>query len=247
MNTLPKLELPKRWEFLEQRAHAAGLEPAQFVERVDSAADRIDYLLQRVKTGGGGLFEVFFGLSGSGKTTFLKTLPRQFQQLRVLSFPKDTALTGLPEFILDMHVPGDENARIVLIERRDNPSQLDLRSLAEVFAELLETFRDARGATLVLWPVTREDSANRIAAEAWTTGRDSMTDTRSKGLYQFTGLPKERFYPVADTTSRNLTGDGLDAFGVTAEVASDLLAGTQTIADFFNAVDLRSESDSAKS
>lgn len=75
MNTLAKLELPKRWELLEQRAEAAGLDTGLFVERVDSAADRIDYLLQRVKTGGGGLFEVFYGLSGSGKTTFLKTLP----------------------------------------------------------------------------------------------------------------------------------------------------------------------------
>lgn len=65
MNTLAKLELPKRWELLEQRAQAAGLDTGLFVERVDTAADRIDYLLQRVKTGGGGLFEVFYGLSGS--------------------------------------------------------------------------------------------------------------------------------------------------------------------------------------
>jgi hypothetical protein len=246
MNTLAKLELPKRWEFLEQRAEAAGLEAAQFVERVDTAADRIDYLLQRVKTGGGGLFEVFFGLSGSGKTTFLKTLPRHFEQIRVLSFPKGEPLGSISRFILDMHVPGDPNARIVLIERRDNPSQADLKSLTETLAELLETFRDPRGATLVLWPVTREDSARRIAAEAWATGRDSMTDTQSKGLYQFTGLPKERFYPVADTTSRNLTGDGLDAFGITPEVAHGLLAGTDTIADFFNAVDLFAESQREK-
>ncbi len=246
MNTLAKLELPKRWEFLEQRAQEAGLEAAQFVERVDSAADRIDYLLQRVKTGGGGLFEVFFGLSGSGKTTFLKTLPRHFEQIRVLSFPKDASLKNLPKFILDMHVPGYPNARIVLIERRDNPSQADLNSLTETLAELLETFRDPRGATLVLWPVTREESAKRIAAEAWTTGRDSMTDTKSRGLYQFSGLPKERFYPVADTTSRNLTGDGLDAFGVTPEVANGLLTGADTIADFFNAVDLFAESQREK-
>lgn len=73
-----------------------------------------------------------------------------------------------------------------------------------------------------------------------------MTDTQSKGLYNFSGLPKERFYAVADTTSRNLTGDGLDAFGVTAEVASTLLAGTETIADFFNAVDLFAENEREK-
>lgn len=246
MNTLAKLELPKRWELLEQRAQAAGLDTGLFVERVDSAADRIDYLLQRVKTGGGGLFEVFYGLSGSGKTTFLKTLPKQFQNIRVLSFPKNMTLRELPTFIHDMYVPGDASARIVLIERRDNPSQQDMQSLSEAFAELLEVFRDPKGAALVLWPVTREPSARQIAEEAWTTGRDSMADTRTKGLYNFTGLPKARFFAVADTTTRNLTGDGLETFGVTPEVASRLLAGVETIADFFNAVDLYAEEQREK-
>lgn len=246
MNTLAKLELPKRWELLEQRAVAAGLDTGLFVERVDSAADRIDYLLQRVKTGGGGLFEVFYGLSGSGKTTFLKTLPKQFQQIRVSSFPKDNPLSELPGFIHDMYVPGDASARIVLVERRDNPSQQDMQSLSETFAELLEVFRDAKGAALVLWPITREASAQKIAAEAWTTGRDSMADTRSKGFYHFVGLPKDRFYAVADTTTRNLTGDGLETFGVTPEVGTELLVGTETIADFFNAVDLYAEGQREK-
>ncbi len=246
MNTLPKLELPKRWEFLEQRAIAAGLEPSQFVERVPDAADRIDYLLQRVRTGGGGLFEVFFGLSGSGKTTFLKTLPRHFQNIRLLSFPKDAALADLPGFIIGSHAPGETAARIVLVERRDNPLPRDLDSVATVFAELLETFRDPRGAVLVLWPVTREPAARQIAAEAWETGRDSMVDTQSRGLYRFKGLPRDRFYTIADTTTRNLTGDGLEAFGVTAAVAGDLVRGTDTIADFFSAVDLHAEEQREK-
>lgn len=246
MNTLAKLELPKRWELLEQRAQAAGLDTGLFVERVDSAADRIDYLLQRVKTGGGGLFEVFYGLSGSGKTTFLKTLPKQFQQIRVSSLPKDKPLSDLTTFIHDMYVPGETSARIILVERRDNPSQQDMQSLSETFAELLEVFRDPKGAVLVLWPVTREPSARQIAAEAWDTGRDSMTDTQSKGFYHFVGLPKERFYSVADATTRNLTGDGLETFGVTPHVAIDLLAGTETIADFFNAVDLYAEAQREK-
>jgi uncharacterized protein YecT (DUF1311 family) len=246
MNTLPKLELPKRWEFLEQRAKAAGLEPSQFVERVDDAANRIDYLLQRVRTGGGGLFEVFYGLSGSGKTTFLKTLPRHFQQIRLLSFPKNLSLAELPEFILGSHVLGETGARIVLIERRDNPLPSDMDALSAMFAELLETFRDHRGAALVLWPVTRQHAAKQIAQEAWVTGRDSMVDAQSRGLFDFKGLPRNRFYSVADTTTRNLTGDGLEAFGVTSEVANNLLSGTETIADFFSAVDLHAEAQRSK-
>ncbi|WP_299162289.1 hypothetical protein [Accumulibacter sp.] len=246
MNTLPKLELPKRWEFLEQRAAAVGLEPSQFVERVDDAASHIDYLLQRVRNGGGGLFEVFYGLSGSGKTTFLKTLPRIFQQIRLLSFPKTEPLANLPGYILASHAPNETGSRVVLIERRDNPTQVDMESLSEMFAELLETFRDPRGAALVLWPVTREQSAKQIAQGAWETGRDSMVDTQSKGVFVFKGLPREKFFAVADNTTKNLTGDGLGAFGISSEVANEFLRGTETIADFFSAVDLHAESQREK-
>lgn len=242
MNSLAKLELPKRWELLEQRAQKAGFEPSQFVVRVEDAANRLDYLMQRVRTGGGGLFEVFYGLSGSGKTTFLKTLPKHFLDIRVMSFPKEADLIGLPAFVLNGHAPGDTAFRVVLIERRDNPLAVDLQALGAMFAELLEIFRDPRGTALVLWPVTREPAARQIAAEAWETGRDSMVDTQSRGLFRFLGLPRERFYEIADTTTRNLTGDGLEAFGITKEVGHELVQGTETIADFFSAVDQRAES-----
>jgi hypothetical protein len=42
---IPRLELPKRWEFLERRAEEAGLDVTQFVERVDSAEEHIRKLL----------------------------------------------------------------------------------------------------------------------------------------------------------------------------------------------------------
>lgn len=240
-NNLPTLELPKRWELLETKAIAAGMQPEEFVERVEDAEKRINHLLKRVRTGGGGLFEVFYGLSGSGKTTFLKTIPRNFEHLNLESFPKSSPLTQLPAFITKSFIPGSSDARIVLIERRDNPSPADMTALPLVMSDLLEIFREPSGNVVLLWPVTRKDTAHRIAEEAWSTGRDSMTDTVSKGFYHFHGLSKDLFYKVSDTTSRNLTGDGLDAFGVTADVAKKMLAECETIADFFSAVDLSAE------
>jgi hypothetical protein len=240
-NSLPKLELPKRWELLKQRADAAGVDPVEVVERVDEAADRIDRLLQRVRTGGGGLFEVVFGLSGSGKTTFLKTLPKFFNDIHLASFPKERPLTELPKFVRDEHSSAGKNARVVLIERRDNPSAADLAQADEMFAELLETFRVPEGSALVLWPITRESTASEIAKKAWETGRDSVADQASKGIFRFSGLPKDRYFEIADSTSRSLAGDPLDAFGVTKEVAREFLAGCETISDFFAHVDQRAD------
>jgi hypothetical protein len=221
-NTLPKLELPKRWELLKQRADAAGVDPVEVIERVDDAAERVDRLLQRVRTGGGGLFEVFYGLSGSGKTTFLKTLPRFFESITVTSFPKEKALTMLPKFIEDAYDSSGINARVILIERRDNPSAADIQQIDAMFADLLETFRTPEGSAVVLWPITNESAAKQIADTAWATGRDSVTDHETKGTFRFKGLPRERYFEIADSTSRNLAGDGLDAFGITQAVGMGL-------------------------
>lgn len=235
-NTLAQLKLPKRWEFLEKDAASVGLDPAQFVERVDEAAQHIDKLLRRIKTSGGSVFEVIYGLSGSGKTTFLRTLPKFFSGIRVSSFSKELPLSGLPLYIKNSHVPGNETNQIVLIERRDNPSVQDMSAVDSVLAELLEIFRQSEGRVLVLWPITRESDARTIAGKAWDAGRDSVTDAETRGFYTFKGLPKERFFSIADLTTRNLIGDGLESFGITEAVANGLLSGCETISDFFSKV-----------
>lgn len=236
-NPLPRLELPKRWEFLEAAANEKGLQAAEFIERIDTAATHMDHLLRRLRTGGGGVFDVTYGLSGSGKTSFLKTLPKFFEGIRVVSFPRTTPLSELPSFVETTYVSGENQKRIVVIEKRDNPSVADVAEASEMLANLLETFRTSKGSAIVLWPITNHETAKLIASKAWETGRDSVTDATTRGIYKFQGLLRERYFEIADTTSRNLSGDSLDAFGVTAENIPELLTGCETISDFFARVD----------
>lgn len=240
-NPLQQLELPRRWETLTQRAEAAGIDAIQCIERVDAAANRIDALLQRVRTGGGGLFEVVFGLSGSGKTTFLKTLPKFFQDLTTHSFSRETALVELAHFVRSTAVGDLSKPRVILIERRDNPSPGDLEQVDQMLTDLLDVFRTPEGRVLVLWPITRLEHAELIARKAWKTGRDSMVESSTRGIFRFEGLPKERYYEVADLTSRSLGGDSLEAFGVSQQVALELLPPCETISDFYAAVDVKAD------
>jgi hypothetical protein len=241
-DTLAKLELPRRWELLEQRAQARNVDPFNVVERVDVAAEHIDSLLYRVRSGGGGIIEVIFGLSGSGKTTFLRSLPRFFTNISVKSFPNDTPLSQLPEFIRNGYEANSKKQRIILIERRDNPKKVDLDQVEDVFSDLLDLFREREGEVVVLWPITQPDSARFVSETAWQVGRDSLVDLNSHGQFSFSGLPKDRFATITDNTSRNLNGDGLSAFGISEEVVLDILPDCQTISDFFGAVDARAES-----
>lgn len=233
IKTLRRLELPRRWEFLTEKAKEAKADPFEVVERVDDAARRIDTLLRRVQGGGGGVIEVVYGLSGSGKTTFLQTLPRFFDGVRVTIFPKERPLAELPVFIKNGYLPNSSDSRVVLIDRRDNPTAVELDQVEEVFAELLNTFREPQGAAVVLWPITKPESAKHISQTAWTVGRDSMADANTSGQFLFTGIEKTRYWDLADNTSRTLTGDGLEAFGITRSQTDGLLSNCDTISDFY--------------
>jgi len=239
-NPLPSLELPKRWEFLEAAALKKGLKAEEFIEPIDTAAQHVDQLLRRVRTGGGGVFEVIYGLSGSGKTSFLKTLPKFFNEIRVIPFPRNLPLTDLPDFVESTYIYSETQKRIVVIERRDNPSSGDVTLSSEMFANLLETFRIPQGSAIVLWPITDHVTATEIAQRAWITGRDSVTDATTKGIYSFQGLPREKYFEIADNTSRNLTGDSLEAYGITNQNVPELLSGCETISDFFARIDAHS-------
>ncbi len=87
-----------------------------------------------------------------------------------------------------------------------------------MFAELLDFFRTPEGTGLLLWTITDEKAAQQIANTAWSIGRDSLLDFETKGIYKFNGLEKSKYPKVADDTTKNLTGDGLEVFGLTGLV-----------------------------
>jgi hypothetical protein len=244
INSLPKLELPKRWEYLVQKAESRDLRPADFAEKVEDAAEHIDDLLARIQRNGGGFFEVIFGLSGSGKTTFLKTLPKFFN-VEVHSFPRNKNLSDLPSFVENSYTRNG-NPRVILIEKRDNPTTSDVANAEPMLADLLEVFRTPEGSCLVLWPITKPEEAKKIAEMAWIAGRDSVVDPSTRGIYNFKGLDKNKYFPVADTTCKNLTGDGLTAFGIDEDTSKKFLPECHTIADFFAAADTEAETRRGK-
>lgn len=233
---LPRLELPRRWEFLAERAKKEEVDLSQIIERVDEAANRVDELLRRIRDGGGGVVEVFYGLSGSGKTTFLQTLHNFFENINVVIFPSTCPLVELPDFILKNSSTRNQENRIIIIDRRDNPTTDELQQVEQMFGNLLNVFREPNGSAVVLWPITKIESADKIAETAWLVGRDSMADESSRGKYTFLGISKEKYWGIADNTSRSLAGDGLEAYGITKDHMDKILPLCETISDFFGHV-----------
>lgn len=233
---LSPLVLPRRWEVLATRAEAAGVDPTDLVERVPAAEKRIDKLLSRIQSGSGGVFEILLGKSGSGKTTFVKSLPKFFNNVFVLSIGKDENLNELPERVLKIENESAGKHKIILIEGRDNPRAHDIEWAREYFVSWLDFLREPHGNVVILWTMTDEAAAETIAKSAWDVGRDSICNIDTRGIYDFKGISPSEYYGIANNTATNLSGDGLDAYGVSQEVAAPFADRSETISDFFQEV-----------
>jgi hypothetical protein len=241
-NPIQQLDLPTRWEVLKERAKERGLEASEFVQPIDSAASHVDALLYRVRSNGIGAFEVVFGLSGSGKTTFVNTLGKFFGGVEIHEFPKERHLTELPQYIKSKYVPGPESTtRLFLISRRDNPSRQDIDEISQFFSDLVDFFRTPEGRVLILWTVTRANDADTIAAEAWQAGSDSVVSPETKGLFRFQGLDKVKYQGAADVAARSLSGDGLEGFGLDQNTINACLQDCDTISDFYGKLNAKAQ------
>lgn len=243
--TAPTLFLPKRYERLRDIAEEKDADLTRIVRKVPDATSRIERLLKAVRDGGLGRFELFLGKSGSGKTTFLSTLPRFYQPARVIPISDKIPLNEVDSFISREYEPTAENQIFIFLER-DNPEFAE-NEMRAFFERLRRLFREAAGRSLVIWPITDDVAARRIAQLAWLVGRDSIVDLSSKGLFEFQGLPKDEYYGVADVTARSLNaGQSLEAFGLSPDVALPLVRESDTISEFFGRLELRSQDINAE-
>lgn len=234
---MPTLNLPKRFEALERQASAQEYDLASVVQRIDTAATRLETLLRQVQFGAIGRFELFLGKSGAGKTTFFKTLTKFFSGTEVHEIPATIPLNEIANHIATRHTtPG--NRHVWVMHDRDN--QIVNEAEAFEFLESLRVlFRKPEGAVVICWPLTDEKSAKLISETAWSIGRDSVVDVESKGLYLFQGPPKSTYLNIADLTTRSLKGDGLEAFGITAAEATPLISESETIAEFYSRLEAK--------
>jgi len=235
---LKVVNLPRRFEALQRQANEADATLKKIVRHQGPDTLRIEKLLSQVRNAGLGRFEVFWGNSGSGKTTFFKTLPQVFSEIRVQEVPKDVSLIDIADYIRANQSPG-QTPQIWLIADRDNPS-IQPEEAVVFFESLRVLFREDAGRVLVCWPMSDLSQAEQLSVQAWSVGRDSLVDL-TQGLYRFCGPNRFSFYEIAEQTLTSLSGYGLADFGLTAEIAYPLAVESETIAEFYARLEAKSE------
>ena len=232
------VNLPRRFEALQRQADQSDAPLKTIVRHQGPDTLRIEKLLHQVRNGGLGRFEVFFGHSGSGKTTFFKTLPQVFSEIIVQEIPKEIPLIEVADYIRADHTQ-EKTSKIWLIADRENPS-IQPQEAADFFESLRVLFREDAGRVLVCWPMSDLSQAEQLSVQAWAIGRDSLVDL-TQGLYRFCGPSRITFYEIAEQTLTSLSGKGLADFGLTAEIAYPLAVESETISEFYARLEAKSE------
>jgi hypothetical protein len=231
--TIPHLTLPRRYEKLEKAAREKNVDVTTIVVPVEREAQRVDTLLRYVRDGGTGQFEVFFGPTGSGKTTFLRTLPKFFANIAVTIIDRTTDLLAIPDRIAKQGSVPDPARQVYIVDERDN-DRINQDDVEDFFERLRILFRRRAGEVLVIWPVTKQQLAEQLSKVAHAIGGDSLVPMDTKGLHTFQGVTKDKYYDVADITVQNLSGERLSAFGVSEDMAREAAREADTIGTYFS-------------
>lgn len=228
---IKNLKLPGRFEKLKEFSQDAGCDLSSVIQRVEEACSEVETLIREVDTSGLGRLLILHGPSGSGKTTFLKGLTYFFENIDVIEIPKTIPIVSVADWIDNDSIHRSPH-RLYIVHDRDNPNESE-SDLRECFEALRSFFRTSKGEILVVWPITKRESADQIAEIAWDIGRDSLLGTRDK-VYDFVGLQQEAFFDVADITTRALNnGESLEAFGIARTTAESLIRESDTIGEFY--------------
>lgn len=239
-NDFPQLRLPKRFEDLEREISKMDSDISQIVQKVDTAAARIEKLIRQVRDGGLGRFELFLGTSGSGKTTFFRTLNMFTEGADVREVPKNLPLNEIASHIRGSFVNTNTKALVWVLYDRDNLQVLE-EEAKDFFESLRVLFREVAGKVVIVWPITDIPMANLLATSAWQIGRDSVVDVISKGIFNFQGVPKDKYPLIAELTTRNFSpGQSLETFGLTTDIVNPLVSASETISEFYSRLEDKS-------
>lgn len=232
---MESLKLPRRYEILESEAKKESVEITRIIQRVEEAEEHIQKAIEQIEESKLGRFELLYGEPGVGKTTFLKTLSSFFIGVKIYEIPMTLPLKDIADYIVNNRDIKEETPVYIMFDRDNQKIKSDDIDAECFFEELRKLFRTRTGEILVIWPITDYNSAKSLSEIAWRIGKDSIVDIENKGIFNFKGIEKDKYYDVADITASSLNvGKNLESFGITKQVATPLLKESNTLGEYFN-------------
>lgn len=230
------LLIPSRYEALSNIKSKDTFR--HFIVEVKDAIDEIEEIYSDMCASGQGAFLILHGKSGSGKTTFLHTLPLFLKNIEIVSIGNDEDIdSNLSTLKLT-----DRDFRIIIIEGREAIKDSSNEEIEKSLHRINNFIRSQRGNnTLVVWLCNKKEMREKLIELANEIGAESLLGL-DKNYMLFNGPKRVKFLNIAMNTVSTLNeGISLLNLGITEEQATKMIDEDDTIGKYLTKIRKKSQ------
>lgn len=234
---IPALILPTRWEYLQQKLGDNDASIKTIIRPVPQAIRVVRDIIEYLRATGGCQVLIIRADTGSGKTTFLNTLPYYMSDVNIDAQTIDLQPIEARDFGVALRriSLSNEAINVVILEGREKPETVSDGYIQMVLADINRFARSAHKPLLFVIP-TIEEAVARAWCDHGTRIGDLIPDQKlyeGSRWYTFPGVPREKFADVAAETVRTLNAPyTISDFGVGSDDIQNLALTAPTIGRF---------------
>ena len=234
---IPPLVLPTRWESLKNRLGDNGVSLRTIVQPIPQAMIVVKNIVEYLKTTDGCQVLVIRADTGSGKTTFLNTLPHYMPDVRFHTQTIDLQPIEEAEFSKELWQTQtfSDGVNLIILEGREKPSAISDSYIQVVLANI-NRFARTRKVPLLLVVPTIEEQVARNWCEHGSRVGDLIPEQKlydGSRWYNFPGVSKTHYVSIVEETVRTLNPPhSLYDFGVSPDEVNMWVDTAPTIGRF---------------
>ena len=240
VGSIPSLVLPTRWEHLQPKIEGRKVAVRTVIRPVERAMMIIRNIISYLETTGGSQVLVMRADSGSGKTTFLNTLPDYMPDVRfnkqVIELENVEVEDFNPE--LQSRETINDGINLFILEGREKPESVNEKYVQVVLSNINRFARNRRVPIIFVIPTTDANVA-RLWCEQGATIGDLIPEGKlyeGSRWYEFVGIPKDQYIGITKETVEALNPNHTLFDYISPDEAKDLVKTASTIGRYMEIV-----------
>lgn len=239
-SSIPPLVLPNRWEHLQPRIEGSKVAVRTVIRPVERAMIIIRNIISYLETTGGSQVLVMRADSGSGKTTFLNTLPDYMPDVKfnkeVIELENVEVEDFNPE--LQSRQTINDGINLFILEGREKPESVNEKYVQVVLSNINRFARNRRVPIIFVIPTTDANVA-RLWCEQGATIGDLIPEGKlyeGSRWYEFVGILKDQYINITKETVEALNPNRTLFDYISPDEAKDLVKTASTIGRYMEIV-----------
>jgi hypothetical protein len=240
VGSIPTLILPNRWEHLQPKIEGRKVAVRTVIRPVEKAMTIIRNIISYLETTGGSQVLVMRADSGSGKTTFLNTLPDYMPDIRFNKQVIELENVEVDNFnaeLLSRETLSD-GINLFILEGREKPESVNERYVQVVLSNINRFARSRRVPIIFVIPTTDSNVA-RLWCEQGATIGDLIPEGKlyeGSRWYEFIGVIKDQYTEITKETVEALNPNRTLYDYISPDEVKELVKTTSTIGRYMEVI-----------